>query len=181
MTMKTTLWLLMFMACTSYAQHHTHANTSPYTHLQSRSIKALSAEDTTKLLQGQGMGLALAAELNGYAGPLHVLELANTLGLTEWQHKKTQQLLNEHKAQARELGQRIVEEEQALDNLFSSGQATPETVEKHTRAIGMLQGALRNAHLQTHLTQHALLTSQQQMHYQQLRGYSNIQTPKVQP
>ena len=28
------------------------------------------------------MGLALAAELNGYPGPLHVIELADSLRLT---------------------------------------------------------------------------------------------------
>ena len=33
------------------------------------------------LRAGRGMGLALAAELNGYPGPAHVLELADKLDL----------------------------------------------------------------------------------------------------
>ena len=35
-----------------------------------------------------GMGLALAAELNGYPGPAHVIELAKSLGLSEPQRAK---------------------------------------------------------------------------------------------
>ena len=41
---------------------------SPYAGMQSRSIKALSAQQIDDLRAGRGMGLALAAELNGYPG-----------------------------------------------------------------------------------------------------------------
>ncbi len=34
------------------------------------------------------MGLALAAELNGYPGPAHVIELADSLELTEAQRTR---------------------------------------------------------------------------------------------
>jgi hypothetical protein len=47
-----------------------------------RRIKALSAEDVDGLLTGRGLALARAAELNGYPGPMHVLEHADALGLT---------------------------------------------------------------------------------------------------
>ena len=49
----------------------------PYVGLQSRTIKALSAEQIADLRAGRGMGFALPAELNGYPGPLHVIELAD--------------------------------------------------------------------------------------------------------
>jgi hypothetical protein len=55
----------------------------PYAGLQARSIKALSAEQIADLKAGRGMSLALAAELNGYPGPRHVLELGEQLSLTE--------------------------------------------------------------------------------------------------
>ena len=51
---------------------------SHYASMQSRDIKALSASDIEGLRAGRGMSLALAAELNGYPGPLHVLELGDT-------------------------------------------------------------------------------------------------------
>ncbi|MEX2355984.1 MAG: hypothetical protein WD535_03015, partial [Thermaerobacterales bacterium] len=54
----------------------------PYTGLQDRSIRALSPEQVEGLLEGQGMGYALAAELNHFPGPVHVLDLAKQLDLT---------------------------------------------------------------------------------------------------
>ena len=44
--------------------------------------QALSPEDIQGLLEGRGMGLAKAAELNSYPGPKHVLEMADALELT---------------------------------------------------------------------------------------------------
>ncbi len=41
------------------------------------------------------MSLAQAAELNGYPGPLHVLELADALELTPEQRARTQSLFKE--------------------------------------------------------------------------------------
>ena len=55
---------------------------TPYAGMQTRSIKALSDQQIADLQAGRGMGLALAAELNGYPGPSHVLELADKLGLS---------------------------------------------------------------------------------------------------
>ncbi|TFV44521.1 hypothetical protein [Bradyrhizobium niftali] len=49
-----------------------------YAGLQMRPIKALSEQQVADL----SLGLALAAELNGYPDPSHVLELADKLDLT---------------------------------------------------------------------------------------------------
>lgn len=57
----------------------------PYAGQQTRAIKALSPEDIAGLLNGEGMGMANAAELHGYPGPVHVRELARELGLTPTQ------------------------------------------------------------------------------------------------
>jgi hypothetical protein len=50
---------------------------SPYAGQQARPIKAVSDEDIAALRKGEGMGMAKAAELNGYPGPAHVLSLRN--------------------------------------------------------------------------------------------------------
>ncbi len=57
----------------------TAAQDSPYTGMQQREIKALSAETVSGYLAGHGMGFAMVAELNSYPGPKHVLELAEQL------------------------------------------------------------------------------------------------------
>src|SRR5713226_2586520 len=72
----------------------------PYSGMQSRPIKALSAQQVADLRAGRGMGLALAAELNGYPGPSHVVELADALGLSDQQRAKVQDLFVAMKAEA---------------------------------------------------------------------------------
>jgi hypothetical protein len=57
--------------------------------MQTRAIKALSEWQVSDLSAGRGMGLAMAAELNGYAGPSHVLELADKLELSSDQRGRT--------------------------------------------------------------------------------------------
>jgi hypothetical protein len=58
------------------------AQVSPYAGQETREIKALSAQEVDDLLNARGMALAKAAELNGYPGPLHSLEMADKLGLS---------------------------------------------------------------------------------------------------
>jgi hypothetical protein len=65
---------------------------SPYAGMQTRAIKALSDQQIADLRAGRGMGMALPAELNGYPGPAHVLELADKLELTPDQRASVQAL-----------------------------------------------------------------------------------------
>ena len=110
---------LVTLATASFAQHtghqgHTSAPApSAYVGEQSRSIKALSATDITSLQAGAGMAYAKAAELNGYPGPAHVLELKSQLNLSDQQRTATQALVASHQAQARVLGSQLVEAERA--------------------------------------------------------------------
>src|SRR6266566_2372668 len=66
--------------------------TSPYAGQEQRSIKALSDREISDLTEGRGLGLAKAAELNSYPGPLHVLQLANEIGLSDEQRKAADSL-----------------------------------------------------------------------------------------
>jgi len=148
------------------------AQSSPYVGQESRPIKALSDQDVTALTQGQGQGYAKAAELNGYPGPMHVLEHAHGLNLSVTQRAATERLMHEHKARARDLGARVLEAERALDRLFADHQADAPAIDVATRRVGELQAALRAEHLKTHLAQTALLDPQQVERYQALRGYA---------
>ena len=65
---------------------------SPYAGMQTRAVKALSDQQIADLRAGRGMGMALPAELNGYPGPAHVLELADKLELTPDQRASVQAL-----------------------------------------------------------------------------------------
>src|SRR5687768_9981318 len=83
----------------------------PYAGFENRAIKALSDDEIADLRAGRGMGLALAAELNGYPGPSHVLEHAEALTLTPAQRQRTEAVFEAMKAEAVNLGERLIEQE----------------------------------------------------------------------
>lgn len=147
--------------------------TTPYAGQQQREIKALSTQDMQAYVQGQGHGFAKAAELNGYPGPMHVLELADALQLSAEQREQSQALLARHKATAQRLGADLIEAERTLDQAFASRSVTAQTLAQLTQAAGEKLAQLRTEHLQTHLAQTALLTPEQVARYNSLRGYGS--------
>jgi len=147
------------------------AQAQPYAGLQARPVKALSDQQVADLRAGRGMGLALAAELNGYPGPMHVLELAGPLALGDDQRAKVAALFDAMKQEAVPLGERLIAAETALDRQFADRTVTPTTLGAATRDIATLQGELRLAHLKYHLATLELLTPEQSARYAALRGY----------
>lgn len=158
---------LLILAVPAAAQH------SPYADHTGREIKALSEEEMEGLLAGQGMGLALPAELNGYPGPKHVLELAEELALTPEQQGAVETV---HEAMAQEamaLGEEVVAAERRLDTLFAESQVRPDTLRATLDELGRLRAKLRYAHLLAHLETKVILTPEQEERYAHLRGYGN--------
>jgi hypothetical protein len=146
---------------------------SPYAGMQTRSIKALSERQVAELKTGHGMGLALAAELNGYPGPAHVLELSDKLGLSAEQTARIQSLLDSMNAEALRLGVKLLDQEAALDQQFAGRSITPESLKAATEQIGITQAELRETHLKYHLQTTDILTPDQIRQYSILRGYSS--------
>ena len=144
---------------------------SPYAGMENRHVKALSDQQIADLQAGRGMGLSLAAELNGYPGPLHVLELADGLQLSDMQRTRTKALLEAMKAETTPIGERIIEEETALDRLFAEKRVTSASLAAVTARIGAAQGELRAAHLRYHFAMFEVLSPAQIAQYAKLRGY----------
>jgi Spy/CpxP family protein refolding chaperone len=143
----------------------------PYAGQQQRGIKALSAQEVEQYLSGAGMGYAKAAELNGYPGPMHILELSDRLHLSADQRQAVRLLMDHHKAEARAIGAKLIEAEKALDTLFQSGTAEPAVLASAVSEAARLQGSYRLAHLGTHLRAKELLSPEQIAMYVTLRGY----------
>ena len=145
---------------------------SPYTGYTDRPIKALSAQQIEGLREGRGMGFALAAELNGYPGPLHALEVAEAMHLSEEQRQKTQALYEAMLERSQSLGRRIVELETELDAQFANRTITEDGLRDLTAQIAEATGELRFNHLRYHLEMTALLRPHQIELYNQARGYA---------
>ncbi|MBJ6128411.1 Spy/CpxP family protein refolding chaperone [Microvirga splendida] len=117
------------------------------------------------------MGLALPAELNGYPGPVHVLELGEKLALTGEQRTRVEELHAAMKGETVPLGERLIAQETDLDRQFATKSVTSASLQAATADIGATQGALRGAHLRYHLSTLDVLTPEQVRRYSELRGY----------
>lgn len=157
---------LFFYSLLSFAQ------ISPYAGMHQNAIKSLSPQDIQHYLSGGGMGFAKIAELNGYPGPKHVLELAAELQLTAQQKNETVHLMQEMYNKAKPIGKKIVEKEAELNELFESKKINSKQLADLIEKISQLQGQYRFVHMETHLKMEKLLTTEQIEKYNILRGYT---------
>lgn len=163
--------VLTFLVCSSYMA--TAENSSSYAGQESNSIKALSQQQISDLLNGNGLGYAKVAELNGFPGPAHVLELSTELKLSEEQVAQTEELFKVMKAEAKKLGADLVEAERQLELAFVSDNISESKVTSFVDKIGAINGKLRAVHINAHLAQKRILTRHQVHKYNQLRGYGS--------
>lgn len=147
---------------------------STYRDLLGSEIRGLDAQTIEDYRTGKGMGMALPAELNGYPGPRHVLDLADELDLTEEQVTQIQALFDEMQPQAIVLGEQILTAEAALEEAFRTQAVDENSLESQLQAIGVLDAQLRYVHLRTHLATIQILTPHQVMLYNSLRGYDDL-------
>src|SRR4029079_17746898 len=149
----------------------------PYVGLQNRSINTLSDQQIADLNAGRGMGLALVAELNGYPGPTHAIELSEQLRLSPDQISKLRALFEAMKAETIPLGTSLISQERQLNESFANRTVTLASLQNSTKEIGTTQATLRAAHLKYHLATVDILTPKQVVRYDELRGYKSYELP----
>ncbi|WP_316646828.1 hypothetical protein [Ovoidimarina sediminis] len=148
-----------------------HGSSQPYAGEDQRAIASLSPQDIDDLLAGRGWGFAKPAELNGYPGPTHLLELAEDLELTEVQAEAIEAVRVRMETDAQALGAAFVSAEAALDAAFASGEIDAARLTALTEDAARIEAALRARHLAAHLEVKPLLTRHQIVTYNRLRGY----------
>lgn len=144
----------------------------PYAGFGDRQIKAMSPDEIAALAEGQGFSQALAAELNGFPGPRHVLDLADRLALDSAQRAAIETLFDNMQVEAVAAGEAVLEAEADFDRAFREGTITEDEVAAAAEEIGRLRGILRGIHLRYHLRTKTLLTPHQVALYNAARGYS---------
>lgn len=165
--------LLLVAIASAGAQEHDPSHHSSYADRERSEIAALTPTEIEHLRAGEGMGLAMAAELNHYPGPKHVLEMAGDLGLEGDQREAVERSHARMLEAARALGQRVIEAERTLDRRFAHAHIDEATLRDLTQEIAALRGELRFVHLRAHLETRAVLTTEQITRYDELRGYSS--------
>jgi hypothetical protein len=154
--------------------HASHETKSHYVGDEKREIKALSETEMNSLSNGEGMGMAMAAELNHYPGPRHVLDIADKLQLSQAQRKSINDSFNQMHSQTIQLGKQLVEKERVLDMAFVSRTVSLKSLKQMIKGIDELRGRLRYLHLAAHIEVRETLTPKQIELYDQLRGYTAL-------
>ena len=146
---------------------------SKYIGQEQRDIKSLSNEDIKELRAGAGWGLAKAAELNGLPGPKHILEMKKEIELTDEQEKMIIALYKDMNKEAIELGNKLIEYEEELNNRFAERNIDEKILDELLGKISETYKLLRFTHLSAHLKTPSILTENQIKKYNKLRGYSS--------
>ncbi len=143
----------------------------PYAGQQARDVSTLSAKDIEDLYAGRGWGLAKPAELNGYPGPLHVLELASELQLSEGQKKKVQEIFDRMQRAAKSAGAKFIDAEKEVDSFFKAGELEGAKLAEKLDAASAARAGLRRVHLSAHIETKGVLSTHQIHRYKMARGY----------
>lgn len=169
------LLVLLIIGCASTTVEE-NKNTSPYSGQESRDIKSLSQDDIDGLKAGLGTpfgGIAKLAELNGYPGPRHVLDLSAELNLNESQISETKRIFNEMNSKAITLGEQLIQIEQRINDRFDEKTMEENYLESKLNESSQIYSKLRYVHLNAHIEMTQILTKSQIEKYNEIRGYSN--------
>ena len=145
---------------------------SAYGELLDTEIRGIDPATIEGYRTGAGLGMALPAELNGYPGPRHVLDLADELELTSGQQTQIEALFDDMLPQVIALGEQILGQEAGLELAFRDGTIDEESLRDVLDIIESLKAELRFVHLRTHLVTIEILTPHQVQLYNTLRGYN---------
>lgn len=144
----------------------------PYSAQFGSPVRGLSQDEIDSLLEGRGAGLARTAELNGYPGPLHVLELQKQLDLSAQQKTTVEAARARMLDEAKRLGREILNREKVLSEAFDAATITNRELDTRITELGRLYAELRVTHLRAHVAIRPILTAEQVAHYDRLRGYT---------
>lgn len=149
---------------------HEHGR-SPYAEMAIDEATSLPSEEVARLGAGEGMGMALPAEINGYPGPAHTLEMADRLELGPGQRSSLEDVRRRMTEAAVAKGAEILAAEAELTELFKSERAGRTELETLSLVVGRLRAELRAIHLAAHVETRALLSEEQILLYRKHRGY----------
>ena len=152
------------------------SQSSPYAGQEVRDIKSLSDNDVQSLQNGTGEafgGLAKLAELNGYPGPRHILDMASELQLTDKQRIEIELIYQNMSNIAKSIGAAIIDIEQDMDGAFANKTITQENLKLMLDKSADLYGQLRFVHLSAHFDTVQMLTMEQVQLYNMMRGYDS--------
>lgn len=160
--------ILLLLTLPLAAQHEQHMKSPTVTPQAMAQHHAFLEAEREAIERGEGFGMALAADKNGYPGPKHVLDMKTELKLTRAQEAAMQKLMAGMKEKALAKGKDVLLAEKRLEEYFAQGKSEDELREE-TYRVASLRAELRWVHLAAHLAARKILTQEQIVTYQQMR------------
>ena len=161
--------LAVVPATAQHGQHGRHGHHGATTPGAGHDAEACERDFQQVVADGRGFGMAFVADRQGYPGPLHVMELADRLALTEDQKTRVRALLTAMFAESRPKGAALIAAELRLTELFASGRPDGASVRAAVADVERLRAKLRVLHLTTHLETRDVLTPEQRRLYHAAR------------
>jgi Spy/CpxP family protein refolding chaperone len=160
--------MALLLGAAAWAQHaHPPAKSAPKNTAEANHHAFLDAERAA-IERGEGFGMALAADRNGFPGPKHILEWKKELKLSAQQEAAVQKLFDEMKQKAIARGKELLAAEERLGKYFAEGRSEDELREE-TYRVSTLRAELRWVHLSAHLAAKKILAPEQVHAYMRLR------------
>ncbi|HUK54576.1 MAG TPA: hypothetical protein VL099_14915 [Candidatus Binatia bacterium] len=142
--------------------HPQHADAAQASH------HACLEEERASIERGEGFGMAMPADLTGYPGPRHVLDLASELHLTAEQRAAVEKQFAAMHDKAVARGRELFEAQARLEQMFRDRRTEADLREQSFR-VDSIHAELRWIHLSAHLSTQRILTAEQIALYTRLR------------
>jgi hypothetical protein len=109
----------------------------------------------------------------GVPGPAHLLELRDEIDLADGQLTAIETIFEEMQAEARLLGEQLIDAEMAIEDAFRNENLDDGTLRELIGTAETARAELRFVHLSRHLLMPPLLNEAQIATYNRLRGYGS--------
>jgi hypothetical protein len=133
-------------------------------------IRTMTKDEVRGWREGRAMTLARAAEKNHYPAPYFALKMISELALFEDQIAPMRAIFDALHRRAMQLGRQLLEEETKLELYFEDQEKDPPKLEAIVRESARLRGEIRLLHLQADIETRKILSQDQLVKYEALRG-----------
>src|SRR5512143_3834376 len=146
-------------------------------------VSAASAQtlppDRPGLESGRAGWMEVLPETYGYFGPDFVLAHRDSLGLAPGQLRSIRDIYDHMHMSALNKGKEILDAEEDLEDLFSTGKVTRESAMKQAELIGKLRGELRALYLDAGISLRGILNDRQRAILTRIRNAASSLSPEI--
>jgi hypothetical protein len=135
--------------------------------------------DRPGLESGRAGWMEVLPETYGYFGPDFVLAHRDSIGLAPGQLRSVRDIYDRVHMSALNKGKEILNAEEDLEDLFSTGKVTQESAMKQAELIGKLRGELRALYLNAGISLREILNDRQRAILTRIRNAAPPLPPEI--